>query len=99
MTQEPLTQTVKEGSKVELVFKCKARGNSELTYQWFNYCRELPGRNASTLSLKHVKLRDFGRYRCVARCKDSSSFSVDSSPAELDVTPRDGTSKYVIQSG
>lgn len=80
---------------MELVFSCKARGNSKLSYQWFKDGTELPGKNESTLLLKSVTLPDFGCYKCVASCKDNPSDVVESSPAELDVTPRDGTSKYV----
>jgi len=94
LTQEPSYQEIKEGSKVELVFKCKARGSKRLTYQWYKDDTLLQGKNEGTLVLKTV-LPDFGWYKCVASCKDNSSIRVESSPAELDVIPRDGKSKYV----
>ena len=51
--------------------------------------------------LKSVMLRDFGLYtcNCGASCKDGSSYSKDSLLVEVDVTPRDGMSKYHAQSG
>jgi len=84
---------MKEGSKVELVFKCKARGNSKLAYQWYKDGTVVQGKDEGTLVLKSVTLPDFGCYKCVASCKDSPSDSVESSLAELNVTPRGGTSK------
>jgi len=36
---------------------------------------------------------------CTASCKDGSSYSKDSLLVEVDVTPRDGMSKYRAQSG
>ncbi|XP_020605225.1 uncharacterized protein LOC110044046 [Orbicella faveolata] len=89
--EEPSSQRVKEGSKVELVFKCEARGNSKLTYQWYKDGTVLQGEDEGTLVFKSVTLFDFGWYKCVASCEDSSSLNVKSSPAELDVVPRDGT--------
>ena len=83
---------------MELVFKCKARGKSKLTYQWYQDSAELEGKDEGILVLKSVTLPDFGGYKCVASCKDSPRDSVESSLAELNVTPRDGTSKYVTQS-
>jgi len=97
--EEPSSQKIKEGSKVKLVFKCKARGNSKLTYQWYKDGVVLQGKKEGTLVLKSVTLRDFGFYKCVASCEDSSSVRVESFSAELDVIPLDGTSKYVTQSG
>jgi len=84
MMEEPSSQKVKEGSKVELVFKRKARGKSKLTYQWFKDRTVLQGEDEGKLVFKSVTLLDFGWYMCVASCKDSSSLSVESSPAELD---------------
>ena len=93
--QEPLSQEKKEGSKVEFVFKCKAQDvNSKLIYQWFKDGTELPEKNEATLQLKSVTLSDFGSYKCHVSCKDSPSDVVESCPAELDVTPRDGASEY-----
>ncbi|KAL9971604.1 hypothetical protein ACROYT_G017788 [Oculina patagonica] len=88
-------QEAKEGSKVELVFKCKSRDNSKLFYQWFKDDTELQGKNESILLLKSVALPEFGCYKCRVSCKDCPSEVVESSHAELDVTPRDGTSKYL----
>ena len=78
---------------MELVFKCIARENSKLSYQWYKDGTELQGKDESTLVHKSVTLPDFGWYKCVAICKDSDN-SVQSLPVELDVTPRDETSKY-----
>ncbi|XP_020604602.1 uncharacterized protein LOC110043488 isoform X2 [Orbicella faveolata] len=89
--EEPSSQKIKEGSKVKLVFKCKARGNSKLTYQWYKDGVVLQGKKEGTLVLKSVTLRDFGFYKCVASCEDSSSVRVESFSAELDVIPLDGT--------
>jgi len=105
--QEPSDKKIKEGSKMELVFKCKVRGNKRLTYQWYKDGTVLQGKDGTvlqgkeegTLVIKTVTLPDFGRYKCVASCKDDSSIRVESSPAELDVMPCDGKSKYVTQSG
>ena len=97
--QEPSDKKIKEGSKMELVFKCKVRGNKRLTYQWYKDGTVLQGKEEGTLVIKTVTLPDFGRYKCVASCKDDSSIRVESSPAELDVMPCDGKSKYVTQSG
>ena len=83
---------------MELAFKCKARGNKKLTYQWYKDGRVLQEKEEGTLVLKTV-LPDFGWYKCVASCEDGSGISVESSPTELDVIPRDGRSKYVTQSG
>ena len=80
---------------MELVFTCKAQGKSKLTYQWYKDGTELQGKDKSTLVLKSVTLPDFGWYKCVACCKDSPSDSMKSSLTELNVTPRDGTSKYM----
>ena len=96
--EQPSSQKMKEGSKVELVFKCKARGNSKLTYQWYKDGTELEGKDEGTLAFKSVTLPDFGWYKCVASCKDSPRDSMESSLAELSVAPRDGTSEYVTQS-
>ena len=94
ITKEPTSsQEAKEGSNVELVFKCKARDNSKLFYQWLKDGTELHGKNQSVLVIKSVTLSDFGCYTCRASCKDNPSHVVKSSPADLDVTPRDGTSK------
>ena len=81
---------------MELVFKCKARGNSKLTYQWYKDGAELQGKDEGTLVLKSVTLPDFGWYNCVASCP---SDRVESSLAELNVTPHDGRSTYVTQFG
>ena len=81
------------------MFKCKPPGNSKLSYQWSKDDTKLQGEDEGTLVLKYVTLYDFGYYKCVASLKDSPSVSVESSLAELDVTPRDGTSKYVNRSG
>ena len=59
----------------------------------------LQGEDEGTLVLKSVKLLDFGWYKCVASCEDPHNLSVESSLAEVDVVPRDGTSKYVTQTG
>ena len=88
--EQPSSQKIKEGLNVELVFKCKARENSKLTYQWYKDGKMLQGGNEDTLVLKSVRMLDFGWYMCVASCKDGSSLRLESSPAELDVTPRDG---------
>ena len=93
IVKEPSSQEIQEGSKVELVFKCKAQGNRKLTYQWNKDGTDLKGKNEGTLVLKSVTLPDFGWYKCLASCKDSSH-SVESALAELDVIPRNGTSKY-----
>lgn len=100
--EEPSPQEVKEGcSKLRLVFKCKVRGDGKLTYQWYKDGTKLPGKTEDTLVLKSVMLRDFGLYtcNCTASCKDGSSYSKDSLLVEVDVTPRDGMSKYRAQSG
>ena len=94
ITEEPLSwQEAKEGSNVELVFKCKAQDNRKLFYQWFKDGTELHGKNQSVLVIKSVTLSVFGCYKCRASCKDSPSEVVESSPAELKVAPRDGTSE------
>ena len=80
---------------MELVYKCKAVGNRKLTYQWCKDGIDLQTKNDGTLVLKPVKLQDFGFYKCVASFEDSPSVCVESL-AELNVRPRDGTSKYVI---
>ncbi len=82
---------------MELVFKCKARDNScKLSYQWFKDDTELQGKNEPILGLKSVTLPDFGCYKCCASCKDKPSDKVESSPADLDVTPCDGTSECLL---
>jgi len=80
------------------VFNCKARGNRKLAYQWYKDGTVLQGEDEGTFVIKSATLLDFGWYKCVARCEDSFSLGVKSSLTELDVVPRDGTSKYVIQS-
>ena len=90
--EQPSSQEVKEGLNVELVFKCKTPGYSKLTYQWYKDGEVLLGRDDGTLVFKSVTLLDFGWYKCVAICEDSSSLSLESLPAVLDVIPRDGTS-------
>ena len=90
--EQPSSQKIKEGLNVELVFRCKARGNSKLTHQWYKDGQMLQRGLESTLVLNSVTLLDFGWYKCVASCKDSSSLSLESSLAELEVTPREGRS-------
>jgi len=97
--EEPSSQSVTEGSKVELVFKCQAQGDSKLAYQWYKDGTVLQGKDEGTLVIKSATLLDFGWYKCVASCEDNFSLSVKSSLAELDVKPRYGTSKYVTQTG
>lgn len=89
--EQPSSQKIKEGLNVELVFKCKARGNSKLTYQWYKDGNMLQRGDEGTLVLKSVTLLDFGCYNCVASCEGSPFLRMASWPAELDVTPRDGT--------
>ncbi|XP_078370381.1 uncharacterized protein LOC144654163 [Oculina patagonica] len=89
--EEPSSKVTKEGSKVELVFKCNSQDNSKIIYQWFKDDTKLHGKNKSVLLLKSVTLPDFGCYKCHASCKNSSSDKLESDSAELDVTPRDGT--------
>ena len=78
---------------MELVFKCITRENSKLSYQWYKDGTELQGKDESLLVHKSVTLPDFGWYKCVAICEDSDN-SVESLSVELDVIPRDETSKY-----
>ena len=92
--EQPSSQKQKEGSRVEL--RCKIQGRNDVTYQWLKDGEELKGQNSSTLVLNLVKLCDFGFYVCKVRCTDNSASSicVESSPAELNVTPQDGRSTY-----
>ena len=92
--EHPTSQETKEGSTVE--FKCKVQGKKKVLYQWLKDGAEIQGQNSCTLVLDSVKLRDFGCYACEVRYADSQlgSECVESSPAELDVTPCDGMSKY-----
>lgn len=92
---KPSSQEKKEGSKVEFVFKCVAQvRDCKLIYKWFKDGVKLSERNSeNTLRLKSVTLPDFGWYKCQVSCEGNSSDFVESSPSELNVTPRDGT-KY-----
>lgn len=91
IVEHPSNQEQKEGSRVE--FKCKVHGKKKVSYQWLKEGTEMQGQNGSSLVLDPVKLRDFGCYACKVKGADGSD-CVESSPATLDVTPRDGMSKY-----
>jgi len=70
-------------------------GKKKVIYQWLKDGTEIQGQNGSSLVLDPVKLRDFGCYACRVKGADGSA-CVESSPATLDVTPRDGASKYHV---
>ena len=93
IAEHPSKQEHKEGSRVE--FKCKVHGKKKVIYQWLKDGTEIQGQNGSSLVLDPVKLRDFGCYACRVRGTGGSD-CMESSPATLDVTPRDRTSKYHV---
>ena len=94
--EHPKDKKGKEGSKV--VFRCEARGKNKITYQWLKDKFKIPKQTNSSLVFDSVKPRDFGCYCCEVRCSDrknkSESVKVLSRPAELDVLPCEGMSKY-----
>lgn len=93
--QELSSQERAEGSEVEFELKCEAQdGNDELIYRWYKdgvllHLRSL--NNNAILRLRAVALRDFGSYKCRVNYRGNPSDYVETSPAELNVTPRDGT--------
>jgi len=87
IAEHPSNQEQQEGSRME--FKCKVHGKKKVIYQWLKDGTEIQGQNGSSLVLDPVKLRDFGCYACRVKGADGSA-CVESSPATLDVTPRDG---------
>lgn len=92
---EPSSQAKREGSKVEFGFRCVAHGrDSKLIYTWFKDGVELCNTNyENTLLLKSITFRDFGWYKCRVNFEGNPVDVVESSLAELNVTPRDGA-KY-----
>ena len=81
---------------MEFEFKCKA--NSRLTYQWFKDGIQLHSpetNNEAILQLKSVQMGSFGWYKCRVSCQDNPSAVVESDAVDLDVTPAEGTSKYM----
>ena len=78
-------------------FRCKAKGKRKITYQWLKDGVTLSGQKSSDLVLDQVKPRDFGCYSCEVRCSDGQNKSKTvklSDVAKLDVSPREGMSKY-----
>ena len=89
--EHPISQTHKEGSRVEL--NCKVKHNKNVTFQWLLDGTKIQGQVNSTLALDSVKLRDFGCYTCEVKTTNACPCRVESRPAVLEVTPRDGMSE------
>ena len=94
--KHPKSQTVEEGSKVQL--KCKLEKQSQhFLYQWYRDGSAVIGKSESVLVLDPVELKDFGSYRCRVSYKDFYGEVGVTKPAKLEVKPipgRNGMSKY-----
>ena len=90
--EQPTHQTQQEGCRV--VFKCIAQGKKNLSYQWRKDRMKMQGKQSCTLVLDSVKVCDFGCYSCDVTYADGGSECLESSAAELDVSPPDGMSEY-----
>lgn len=95
--KHPKSQTVKEGSKVQL--ECKLEKKSQhFLYQWYrDDGSAMLGQNDTVLVLDPVELQHFGSYLCRVSYKDSFIEYKESDPAKLDVNPtpgRNGMSEY-----
>lgn len=80
------------------MFRCVVRGKRKITYQWLKDGSKLQGQRNSNLVLNRIKPSDFGFYCCEVRCSDGQNKSEPvkllSPVSELDVSPREGMSKY-----
>ena len=95
--RHPKSQTVKEGSKVQL--ECKLEKKSQhFLYQWYrDDGSAVIGKSESVLVLDEVELKDFGSYHCRVSYEDSFGEGEVSKPAKLEVKPipgRNGKSEY-----
>ena len=94
--KHPISQTVKEGSKVQLECKLEKKSHHFL-YQWYrDDGSEVIGKSESVLVLDPVELKDFGSYQCRVSYEDSFG-EVHTKPAKLEVRPipgRNGMSEY-----
>lgn len=95
--KHPKSQTVKEGSKVQL--ECKLEKKSQhFLYQWYrDDGSAMLGQNDTVLVLDPVELQHFGSYLCRVSFKDSFTEYKESNFAVLDVNPtpgRNGMSEY-----
>ena len=93
----PKSQTVKEGSRVQL--ECKLEKQSQhFLYQWYrDDGSAMLEQNDTILVLNPVELKDFGSYLCRVSYEDSYGEYKESKPAKLDVNPtpgRNGMSEY-----
>ena len=93
----PKSQTVKEGSKVQL--ECKLEKKSQhFLYQWYrDDGSAVIGKSESVLVLDQVELKDFGSYHCRVSYEDSFGEGEVTNPAKLEVKPipgRNGKSEY-----
>ena len=95
--KDPESQTVKEGSKVQL--ECKLEKKSQhFLYQWYrDDGSAVIGKSESVLVLDPVELKDFGSYHCRVSYEDSFGEGKVTKPAKLEVRPipgRNGMSEY-----
>ena len=95
--KHPKSQTVKEGSKVQL--ECKLEKKSQhFLYQWYrDDGSAVIGKSESVLVLDPVELKDFGSYHCRVSYEDSFGEGKVTKPAKLEVRPipgRNGMSEY-----
>ena len=95
--KHPKSQTVKEGSRVQL--KCELEKKSQhFLYQWYrDDGSALNGKSESVLVLDPVELKDFGSYHCRVSYEYSFGEPEDTKPAKLEVIPipvRNGMSEY-----
>lgn len=80
ITQQPVSQTVNEGTSVSM--KVAASGTGTISYQWYYNSAAISGATSSTLSIASAKVANTGNYYCNVR---NSSSSANSSTAALTV--------------
>lgn len=88
---------MEEGTS-QLQFRCVVRGKGKKTYQWLKDGSTLQGQRSSNFVLNRIKPSDFGFYCCEVSFSDGQNKSEPvkqlSPESELDVSPREGMSKY-----
>lgn len=92
---------MEEGTS-QLQFRCVVRRTRKTTYQWLKDGSTLQGQRSSNFVLNRIKPSDFGFYCCEVSFSDGQNKSEPvsepvkqlSPELELDVSPREGMSKY-----
>lgn len=91
---QPLGMVLNVGENAQL--SVSASGTGTLTYQWQKDGINLPGANATSLSIPNVQLANAGRYRVVVT---ASGKSTTSNEVRLSVIPPGFGGTHVITSG